>query len=219
MMMNSKEKYKRIVFCDFDGTITAEETFVGMLKQFATENYTRVKQLIIDKDITLAEGVRKMVESVPSEKYPQVLDYIRVKEIRAGFPELLDYLYFHGVPFVVISGGLLASIKTRLEAFAARIHSIHAAEVNTDGDFLKLFSEYQNQTELVAKAEIMSTYHFEQAVVIGDGITDLNMAMAADIVFARDYLSGFLAQNNKSFIRWNDFFDVLNHLSKRWLAT
>jgi len=218
-MMNSKEKFKRIVFCDFDGTITAEETFVGMLKKFATENYTQVKQQIIDKDITLGEGVRKMVESVPSQKFPQVLDYIRDQEIRAGFPELLDYLYFHGVPFVVISGGLLESVKTRLEDFAARIQAIHAAEVNTDGDYLKLFSKYQNQTDLVAKSVVMSTYHFEQAVVIGDGITDLNMAMAADIVFARDYLSKFLAQNNKSFIRWNDFFDVLNHLSKRWLAT
>jgi 2-hydroxy-3-keto-5-methylthiopentenyl-1-phosphate phosphatase len=218
-MMNSKEKYKRIVFCDFDGTITAEETFVGMLKQFATANYTQVKQQIIDKDITLGEGVRKMVESVPSQKFPQVQDYIRDKEVRAGFPELLDYLYFHGVPFVVISGGLLASVKTRLENFKSRIQAIHAAEVNTDGNYLKLFSKYQNQTELVAKAEIMSTYNFEQAVVIGDGITDLNMALAADIVFARDYLAGFLEQNNKSFIRWNDFFDVLNHLSKHWLAT
>jgi 2-hydroxy-3-keto-5-methylthiopentenyl-1-phosphate phosphatase len=160
-----------------------------------------------------------MVESVPSEKFPQVLDYIGYQEIRVGFPELLDYLYFHGVPFVVISGGLLESVKTRLEAFAARIQAIHAAEVNTDGDYLKLFSKYQNQTELVAKTEVMSTYNFEQAVVIGDGITDLNMAMAADIVFARDYLSKFLTQNNKSFIRWDDFFDVLNHLSKRWLAT
>ena len=27
---------KEVVFCDFDGTINVEETFVGMLKQFAT---------------------------------------------------------------------------------------------------------------------------------------------------------------------------------------
>lgn len=26
-----------IIFCDFDGTITAEETFVAMLKEFAPE--------------------------------------------------------------------------------------------------------------------------------------------------------------------------------------
>jgi 2-hydroxy-3-keto-5-methylthiopentenyl-1-phosphate phosphatase len=26
---------KRIVFCDFDGTITIDETFVAMLKRFA----------------------------------------------------------------------------------------------------------------------------------------------------------------------------------------
>ena len=48
---------KRIVFCDFDGTITAEETFVGMLKQFATLPYDDIKTQVIDRQLSLGDGV------------------------------------------------------------------------------------------------------------------------------------------------------------------
>ncbi|MGW8186438.1 MAG: HAD-IB family phosphatase [Desulfobacterales bacterium] len=210
--------YKRIVFCDFDGTITAEETFVGMLKRFAAESYDATEDLLIDGKIALAEAVRRLVESIPSNRYPQVLDYAKDKPIRQGFSELLDFLYFHGVPLVVVSGGLIGSVSAKLAPFHDRIHAINAADVDTGGDFLKVHSDFESAAELVAKTRVMGLYRFEQSIVIGDGITDLNIAMTSDLVFARDRLCRYLTERGKGFIRWEDFFDVCNHLSKRWLA-
>ena len=217
--MTPLKTYKRIVFCDFDGTITAEETFVGMLKRFAAESYDATENLLIEGKITLGEAVRRLVESIPSKSYPQVLDYIKDKPIRQGFLELLDFLYFHGVPLMVVSGGLIGSVSAKLAPFQNRIHTIYAADVDAGGDFLKVHSDYESATELVAKTRVMSLYRCEQSIVIGDGITDLNIAMTADLVFARDRLCGYLTEKGKPFIRWKDFFDVCNHLSKRWLAT
>ncbi len=216
--MNRSEKYKQIVFCDFDGTITAEETFSGMLEEFATQSYESAARLVGGGRITLKEGVRRLVESIPSEHYPQVIDYIRGKRLRDGFAELLDFLYSHRIPFVVISGGLLDSVTTRLRDFAGRIHAMHAPTVKTDSPTLKLHSQWEGETETVAKADVMAEYRYEQAVAIGDGITDLNMAMAADIVFARGYLADYMKSKGRKYIGWNDFFDVINHLSKRWQA-
>ena len=31
-------QYKKIIFCDFDGTITAEDTLEGFIQQFITED-------------------------------------------------------------------------------------------------------------------------------------------------------------------------------------
>jgi 2-hydroxy-3-keto-5-methylthiopentenyl-1-phosphate phosphatase len=81
-----------------------------------------------------------------------------------------------------------------------------------------VYSDFESATELVAKTRVMGLYRYEESIVIGDGITDLNIATTADLVFARDRLCGYLAQKGKAFIRWEDFFDVCNHLSKRWLA-
>jgi 2-hydroxy-3-keto-5-methylthiopentenyl-1-phosphate phosphatase len=217
--MNTKASHKRIVFCDFDGTITAEETFSGMLEVFSTQSYESAARQVGSGSITLKEGVRRLVESIPSDRYPEVIDYIRDKPIRAGFAELLDYLHFHGIPFVLISGGLLDSVTTRLQAHSDRIHAIHAPTVTTDGSTLKLHCRWEGQTETLAKAAVMAEYSYEQSVAIGDGITDVNMAMAADIVFARDYLAAYMKSKGRTYIGWKDFFDVINHLSKRWLAT
>ncbi|KPJ77559.1 MAG: hypothetical protein AMJ54_07550 [Deltaproteobacteria bacterium SG8_13] len=217
--MDPRPLHKRIVFCDFDGTITVEETFSGMLEAFSTQDYHSAARQVGSGSMTLKEGVRRLVESIPSDRYPEVIDYIRGKQIRAGFAELLDYLYFHGIPFVIISGGLLDSVTTRLQDYTGRIHAIHAPTVSTDGPNLKLHSRWEGETETVAKAAVMAEYRCEHAVAIGDGITDLNMAMAADMVFARDYLAEYMKSKGRQYLGWKDFFDVINHLSKRWLAT
>jgi 2-hydroxy-3-keto-5-methylthiopentenyl-1-phosphate phosphatase len=53
-------------------------------------------------------------------------------------------------------------------------------------------------------------------VAIGDSITDLNMTMAATVVFARDRLCHYLDEAQQSYIAWNDFHDVRQALVKRW---
>ena len=210
--MKPRKKHKQIVFCDFDGTITAEETFVGMIKIFATIEYAEVKQLIIDRKITLGEGVRRMVRSIPSKKYPDILDYILSRRIRDGFAELLDYLSSQRVPFVVISGGLLGPVSTRLAEFKGLIHGIHAAEVSMQEGFLAVSSAFESDSQLVDKTRAMALYDYDASVMIGDGITDTDMGISADLVFARDYLARYLAERNKPFIRWKDFFDIREHL-------
>lgn len=217
-MMVSEKTYKHIVFCDFDGTITVEETFVGMLKQFATVPYDAVESELIEGKLSLKDAVRRMVESVPSQSHSQVLQYINDKQIRSGFVELLDFLHYHGVPFVVVSGGLVESVSAKLNPYRERIHAIYAAETDNGGEFLRVSSEFESHSELVAKTRVMDRYRCDQSIVIGDGITDLNIAMAADLVFARGQLAGYLESRGKPHIIWKDFFDVCNHLAKRWLA-
>jgi 2-hydroxy-3-keto-5-methylthiopentenyl-1-phosphate phosphatase len=189
-----------------------------MLKRFAAESYDATEDLLIEGKITLADAVRRLVESIPSNRYPQILGYVKDKPIRQGFSELLDFLYFHGVPLIVVSGGLIGSVSSRLASFRNRIHAMYAADVDAGGDFLKVQSDFESAAELVAKNRVMRLYRCEQSIVVGDGITDLNIAMMADLVFARDRLCRYLTERGKPFIRWEDFFDVCNHLSKRWLA-
>ena len=47
-----------------------------------------------------------------------------------------------------------------------------------------------------------------RSVVIGDSITDLGMAEEADVVFAREPLSGWLEQRGILFHHWDSFADV-----------
>ncbi len=211
--------HKEVVFCDFDGTITVEETFVGMLKQFATLPYDDVEARLIDGQLTLKDAVRRLVESIPAGRRAQVLQYIEDKKIREGFAELLDFLHHRGVPFVVVSGGLVESVSAKLTPYRNRIQAIYAAETGIAGGFLRVSSAFESRSELVAKTRVMNRYTYERSIVIGDGITDLNIAMAADVVFARGHLAGYLSSKGKPYIEWENFFDVRRDLVKNGLVS
>lgn len=216
--MISNKTYEHIVFCDFDGTITAEETFVGMLKQFATVPYDEVEDQLIGGHLTLRDAVRRMVESIPAKRHSEVVQYINDKQIRNGFLELLEFLDELRIPFVVVSGGLLESVSAKLHPYREYIHTIYAAQTDSGGEFLRVRSDFESHSELVAKTRVMDRYSFDRSIVIGDGITDLNIAMVADIVFARGQLAGYLESKGKPHIIWKDFRDVRNQLARRWLA-
>jgi 2-hydroxy-3-keto-5-methylthiopentenyl-1-phosphate phosphatase len=214
---------KRVVFCDFDGTITAEETFVGMLKEFAPELSEQLMPEMYALRLTLREGVRQLLESIPSARYPEIIEYVHSKPIRPGLEELLDFLDAEGVPFVVVSGGLRGMVETVLSrasmgtpSLLERVAAIYAVDVETTGDFLGVHPELEGDTELVSKVRVMARHPADEQVAIGDSVTDLNMALTAPVVFARDRLIQYLDEQNKSYIPWNDFFDVREQLSQRW---
>ncbi|MBW4525434.1 MAG: HAD-IB family phosphatase [Phormidium tanganyikae FI6-MK23] len=199
---------KRIVFCDFDGTITQSETFVAMLKYFTPVLAERLLPEIYAKRLTLRNGVRQLIQSIPSVRYSEMIELTRSQPIRPGLLELLDFLEAENIPFVVISGGLQGMVESVLNPFRNRIQAIHAMQVDTRGQFLQVHSAYESGTEIVAKAQIMANYNADQSITIGDSITDLNLALASSIVFARSPLTRYLQERNKPFIPWNDFFEV-----------
>lgn len=200
------------IFCDFDGTITTVETFVGMCKTFAPDLFDEIGKKMWAKEITIREGVRQLLESLPSSLYPDMLAYIDDKQIRDGFPEFLDYCNASGIPVVIISGGLYDSVVRKLGKLKDKVTAVYAAKIDVSGEYLKVYSDYEYEGELIAKAKIMSNYRSDYKVAIGDGPTDIEMAKYADIVFARGLLKKFLPKD-KEYYEWDDFFDVIDTLS------
>lgn len=208
---------KRLVCCDFDGTITVRETFVAMLKKFSPEKAAQIIPELYSQRVTLRDGVRQMLEAIPSCQYPEIIELAQTEEIRPGFVELLDFLDSQNVPFVVVSGGLRGMVETTLGKLVDRVQGIHAVDIDTRGEFLRPYSEFEGSTEMVEKVKVVSLYQIENWVAIGDSVTDLNMAMAAPLVFARSRLSQYLDDRKKSYIPYEDFFDVRDRLSQLWV--
>jgi 2-hydroxy-3-keto-5-methylthiopentenyl-1-phosphate phosphatase len=210
------ESVKRIVFCDFDGTITARETFEVVLKQFAPELSAQLLPQMYARELTLREGVRQILASIPSSRYPEIIELTRPQPMRPGFSELLDFLEVQGVPLVVVSGGLRGMVEVVLGSLVERVRGIHAIDVDTSGVQLQVRSPYEAGTEMVAKVKVIEAYAPDQAIAIGDSLTDLNMALQAPLVFARDRLAKYLDEHQTPYIPWNDFFTVRDYLARLW---
>ena len=211
-------KFSRVVFCDFDGTITTEDTFVRVLEKFAPDISAELLPIIYSRQMTLKDGIRQTLGSVASIYYPEIIEYIAHRPIRSGFREFADFLNELSVPLVVVSGGLTDMVKAVLsqQQLLEKITDIHAADVDITGERLQFSSAIEGDTELVAKVKAMAQYSADSKIAIGDSVTDINMALAADLVFARDRLIGYLDIENKSYVQWQDFFDIKEYLAKLW---
>lgn len=194
-----------------------------MLKEFTPQLSEQLMPQMYARRLTLRAGVRQLLESISSADYPKILEYAKFKPIRPGLEELLDFLDTQNVPFVVVSGGLQGMVETVLsqagtgaKSLRKRVAAIYAVNVDTTGDFLRVISEFEGDTELVSKVQVMALHPAQEQIAIGDSVTDLNMALHAPVVFARDRLIQYLDEHNKPYIPWNDFFDVREQLFQRW---
>ena len=204
-----------IVFCDFDGTITERESLEAVLRKFNPENHDAMMARLKAGQVSIREGVREMVEGIASARYPEILSYVREIPIRPGFEALLDFLDERGIPFVVLSGGLRGMVEARLGPLVRRAHHIIAADVDVSQPRLSVLSNYESETELVAKARVMDTFSFDAAIVIGDGITDFEMARHGTCIFARDSLADYLERQGIGYHTWLDFYDIRDKLATK----
>lgn len=211
-----KSSKQWVVFCDFDGTITSEETLVGMFNTFAPRLYAERSLQMRAGSITLKEAVRSLMATIPSERYPQIVDYFSRQPIRAGFESFLDFPRASSVPLVIVSGGIRQMILARLGSLVQAVEAVYAPEVCTDGEYMTIRSDFEGRAELLSKVSVMRKYGCDQAVAIGNGITDVNMARNASVVFARDFLARWMSDHGLGYFPWDDFHDVRKKLGAVW---
>lgn len=213
----------RMVFCDFDGTITIEDTFVGAVAPLVPAIADRILPALFARQVTLRQGVRELLEAIPSRHYPEILAYAATQPIRTGFEELLDWLETRQVPIAVVSGGIEDMVRAVLRRpgrdgrlLCDRVASISAVRIDASGTYLRVSSPFEIGDELVAKAAVIEQYPVEERITIGDSVTDIEMALASDLVFARDRLQGYLETAGKPYEPWEDFLQVRDYLSAHW---
>lgn len=207
--------YEKIVFCDFDGTITEEETFVGALFRICEKSdleywFNKIKS----KQISLGECMINLFQTVPSDRFDRIIEYSESVNVRNGFGGFLDYLHQMCIPIVVISGGISYMQDIILRPYMHRISARYACELDISGPKMRFISNYADEKENMNKLAVMALYEYKQCICIGDNITDIRMSEKADILFARDKLAEHCITVNKQYYEWNDFDDITARLTK-----
>ncbi|MBN6740473.1 HAD-IB family phosphatase [Acidithiobacillus sp. MC6.1] len=206
---------QRAIFCDFDGTITEAEVFVALMRHFAPEAAARVLPEIYAQRLTLRDGLPQVLGTIPSRHWPELEDFVRDTALRPGLVGLLAHAKKAGIPFIVVTGGFTRMAEIVLAPYRQEIYAIHGLEVDGTGEWLRVFSPWQDDHELVAKAAVIAHYHPEDAVCIGDSITDLRVARQCPLVCARDRLAEYLREEGRTFLPFDDLRDVSAALAQR----
>lgn len=209
------------VFCDFDGTITPVDTFDLLMEDTYGDFWRRLKGDLLCFRVTLREAMDQLGAVLTARHLTAMERRMATFVPRPGFLRFLDAMDRAGIPVVVVSGGFLPLVEAVLMEHRHRFKAVIAGlpvPQNYGATRHRIHSPYGSEEELVAKALVMEVYGQGHTIAVGDGITDLRMAEAADTVFARDVLAGLLTERGMHFHPWRDFDDVLRLLTEMGLV-
>jgi 2-hydroxy-3-keto-5-methylthiopentenyl-1-phosphate phosphatase len=197
------------VILDWDGTATVEDTLIMALAEFGDWNvYLDAAAALSRGEITLHEEIRRDAESIKApldEVVGWLLDHV---ELRPGLHELAAV----SRPTIVSSNfvELIQPVLDR-EGLAFEVRANHVA-ANPDGwratfrngEACGTCGEPCKRSDLPSNGEV---------VYVGDGYSDRCAAQAADRIFARDSLAGYLDDRGVAYERFDDLHDVAQALA------
>lgn len=210
-------KYR--VFCDFDGTLAANDVGNAVFTHFGEEDhwwhlFDEWKNARIDG----REMWRRQAAVMRMTK-AELDDFTAMQPIDPAFPAFVRFCNKHGFPVYVVSDGMDAYIE-RILAYNGlsdlHIRSNHL-DIDEAGRLSVSFPYYEKGCGQCANCKgnhiRRETKPDETSVFIGDGYSDLCALDAADIVFAKDALLKYCRENNISCVPFKDFKDIQKSLA------
>ncbi|KAI8835463.1 HAD-like domain-containing protein [Chytriomyces cf. hyalinus JEL632] len=226
-----------IVFSDFDGTITQQDTGNIIIdKCIGTEKRIRLDDSILDGTCSFRDANNEMWTSVNLETFSEAIALLKANNVShdVEFGRFHSILTRLNIPLKVVSAGLKPIVTLYMESFGnceiyANDCSIERAPDGSASWKLKYVDESPFGHDKGApirllkeqfKAAGLSEEERPRILFIGDGVSDLSAARDADFVFAKkgkDLETYCQREGISGVIVWEDFGAICNWL-ETWAA-
>ena len=209
------------IFCDFDGTITKEDTLNKFLRVYADKKWLELEEDWINGKIGSLECTSRQMELIPSLSKEEIDKFIDSIDIDENFKDFMDIVKAENIDFCIVSDGFDYFINRILKKNGfdgIKVFSNHL-EIKNGKYFCSFpYSNPKCKTGAgMCKCNIIKNKkNVTNAVFyVGDGISDFCASKCADKVFAKGKLLEYCKKNNiaeKGLIRISSFKDVSQFL-------
>jgi 2-hydroxy-3-keto-5-methylthiopentenyl-1-phosphate phosphatase len=209
-------------FCDFDGTITIQDTWMAIGNQFIRDNekWHQLIKMFENLEIGAREcflGEIALIENFDFQIFNQIIDK---QELDKHFLDFKRFCDENELPVTILSEGMDYYIRRILKKYNLNMpfytnkfvladdkKNFHLEFPNSDSECLKCGCCKRNLV-------LNMTADDEISVYIGDGYSDACVAHYADIVFAKRSLASYCWKNNITYFEYKDFSDIISKLEK-----
>jgi 2-hydroxy-3-keto-5-methylthiopentenyl-1-phosphate phosphatase len=207
---------KTLVQCDFDGTVTEEDTSFFLLDAFAQGDWRRLLREYKEHKISVGEFNTKAFAMVRADK-PTLLGALKGKvKVRAGFHELVNYCLKKGFRLVIVSNGLDFYIEAILKDLGLKNIEMHAAQASFRPEGMKVQYVGPDGKRLEDGVKEAYTRSFlklgYRVIYVGNGDSDFAPARYAHHVFATGELLAYCRENNLNYKPFDNFIDVVRDI-------
>ncbi|MCA1059397.1 2-hydroxy-3-keto-5-methylthiopentenyl-1-phosphate phosphatase [Rossellomorea aquimaris] len=217
-----------IILCDFDGTITETDNIISLMKHFAPPEWEPIKDAVLERSLSIKEGVTQLFSLIPSSMKDEMIQYLRnTAVIRKGFKEFVEYTIENRISLYIVSGGIDFFIHPILEAYGP-FQEVFCNEASFSETTISIRWPYPCDEQCGSKGcgcckpsilRTLSKPEGASVIVIGDSVTDLELAKQGDMVIARDYLAQKCKEDGIPFISFETFHDCIEALEKEGVIT
>lgn len=217
---NSKYPVRKLVLCDFDGTITKEDVGYDFLNRFTRKSWKDIDRDYVAGKIGSREAYARIAKLIVGTE-EEMVDFIcHHSTLDPYFKEFYKSCRDKGIDFKIVSDGFGLYINALLnhhsmsdiEYFANRIifKSNNRIEIE--------FPFYNPECGSCGNCKRMVLKRFrdqyDHIIFIGNGISDECIAEEADEVYAKDTLYSFCIEKGIPCWNYNSFSDIKKNLSK-----
>jgi 2,3-diketo-5-methylthio-1-phosphopentane phosphatase len=212
---------KRLILCDFDGTISVRDMGYVLVNHFASGNWE-----VIDRDfrkgkIGSREAYSRIAKILNGDESALLRFVQEESDIDASFSIFYQYCRENDIDIKIVSDGLDFYIKKTLE-----IH--HLSEIPfyanlthfRDGKAIDIsFPHSEEECGLcgTCKKKLIQLHRreYDSIFFVGNGLSDRCAAREADFVFAKDSLYPYCIDQDITCHFFKDFHEVLADLKKQ----
>ncbi|NWF77024.1 MAG: MtnX-like HAD-IB family phosphatase [Chloroflexi bacterium] len=208
---------KTVVQCDFDGTVTEEDTSFFLLDTFAQGDWRALLREYKAHRISVGEFNTKAFAMVKADKATLLKALEGNVKVRSGFQELVNYCLKKGFRLVIVSNGLDFYIQAVLKGLGLKNIEVHAAQASYHPEGMEVQYVGPDGTRLDDGVKEAYTKSFRKlgyrVIYIGNGDSDIAAAKYAHHVFATGDLLAYCRENNLNCKPFENFLDVVRELN------
>ncbi len=216
-------KPRLLIACDFDGTVTRQDTLVQILDRYGDPDWRKIQERVISGEIPIREGLEREMASVRASA-EELRDLLAARvEVEPSFPPFLAGMRERGIPVVLLSGGFDLCVETVMIKSGAWPVPFLANRLRRNNSSWEVVFPYPSAACAACghcKGDPIRAWKRQGYVTVfaGNGVTDRCGARAADLTFAKDELGRWCAGQEIAAAGYLTFDDIEQELKQRaWL--
>ena len=203
------------LFFDFDNTITQGDVLDRVIERFSiTEDWRRWEDAWTRGDISTEQCLARQVAGLRVSK-AALLDFVADFPVDPNFGTIVSWAASEQIELAIVSDNFSCLVREIVARQAFPELPLFANELTFVRDRPKAYFPFKSPD--CARCANCKVEHFKRfpgrsTIYVGDGLSDVCPALAADLVFAKDSLAAYLGDRGVRFEPFTSLESVADFL-------